>query len=256
MNNQKDYFSTNGFSAKDYSNQHIEDAGGKGLSFIGCNFSYCFLERCYFHNAKFERCSFIGTRISYCNFRSATFSNCDFAYATFETTIISENEIIQNLPYEPNKRRDLIRSLRMNSSAMGNQAATNGLLSLELKASAQHHYNVYRSSSSYYNKYSFRDKISSFFSYVGLQLEDKIWGYGISPLRLFKWILLIITISGTIIGIGESGDIIVKSNLPKNIFDGVSNSVLAILDLGLVNSTIIERHRTVFGILVAARTTI
>ena len=256
MDNQRAYFATNGINGFDYSNRHIEDGGGKGLHFLDCSFNYCTLERCYFHNAKFERCTFVGVRFLSCNFRSATFSNCDFSYSIFDMTVISEKEVIQNLPYEPNKRRDLIRILRVNAISMGNQEGTNDLLSLELKASSEHHRNVYKNSLSYYNKYSKKDRVNSFFKYIGLRIEDIIWGYGLSATRLIAWIVVILLASGVILAIAELPEVIINMNLFSKITSGVGQSGLALLDLALVDAKLINEHRVLFGALVAVRTTI
>ncbi|WP_422647988.1 hypothetical protein OJJOAM_002203 [Cupriavidus sp. H18C1] len=253
MNNQKDYFKINGFEKKSYSGTHILDAGGKKVHFKDCNFSYCIIERGYFHDAKFENCTFTGTRFISCNFRSATFANCDFSYATFFTTIVSEEEIAKNLPDQPNKRRDLVRTLRANAASMGNQEASNSLLSLELRANTEHYRRMHRDNHSYYSKYSRAQKIEAFFKYWGLRLEEIAWGYGLSPIRLVLWLLLILFFCGVAMAISGPGDVVVNAALLSRIGSQMLLAAFAVLDLALIDSEVLDAHRVIFGFLVAVR---
>lgn len=243
MANDITYFTVNGHKLADYSGQHIADAGGKGVKFEDCDFSYGFLERVYLHGASFSNCKFIGTRFSYCNLRSAKFSNCDFSYSNFESAHIAREEIIRNLPYEPNKKRDLIRALRANATSMADQETNDRLLSLELQASRDHHLNVFKSSHSYYQKYKPRDRLNSFFSYCGLTFERALWGFGLSPIRLLFWLCLTIVIAG--FSIADSTPEIISAS---------KYALLGLLDLTLIPSEILTTHRITFALLVTVRT--
>lgn len=253
MDNQKDYFKTHGFQKNSYAGQHLHDVGGKRIHFKDCDFSYCIIERGYFHDAKFENCKFIGTRFISCNFRSATFAMCDFSYATFFTTIVSHTEISKNLPDQPNKRRDLIRSLRANATSMGDQEANNSLLSHELEANTEHYRRLFSSNHSYYAKYSQSEKIVALFKYVALRAEGLAWGYGLSPLRLLLWLFAAVLLSGTTLAFAGQENVILNAELLSSIGRNALMSAFAVLDLALVSSTTINAHPLVFGFLVTVR---
>jgi hypothetical protein len=257
MNNQINFFQDRGVSGTDYSNMRIKDAGGKSLVFNKCIFNYSVLERCYLHKAEFINCSFIGVRFVSCNFRSAKFINCTFTYSTFDKTIISENEVIQNAPYPPNQKRDLIQTLRVNAISVGNQEAINDLLSRELQASTQHHLNVWKSEMLYYkNKYNWMDRLRSLFKYIALQTENILWGYGMSPFRVFLWLTIIILLSGVGFAINELQELTINAHFGRNIISGIKHSFLGILDLALVNNDVLVKYQYLFAFLVGVRTTI
>ncbi|WP_373980892.1 pentapeptide repeat-containing protein [Achromobacter sp. JD417] len=253
MNNQKDYFKNHGSCEQNYSGQNLCDVAGKKIRFVDCDFSYCVIERGYFHNAKFENCKFVGTRFISCNFRSATFAMCDFSYATFFTTLVSHVEISKNLPDQPNKKRDLIRTLRSNATSMGDQDANNSLLSGELKATTEHYKNLFSSKNSYYRKYSPSEKVAAFLKYLVLTVEGLAWGYGLSPLRLLLWLSVAVLLSGTILVFAEQDAVLINAALFSEIGRNALISASAVLDLALVDPDTIKTHPMVFGFLVTLR---
>lgn len=255
MQNKNDFFRNTGHNNYDYSGQHLNDVGGKNLTFVDCNFSYALLERAYLHHAKFIRCKFVGTRFFNCNLRSATFDLCSFEYAIFDRTVVDEKQIVLNLPLAPNQCRDLVRILRVNALSMGDYEAANSLLSAEMRASSAHHYGVFKYSSAYYrSKYSQRDRITSFLKYYGLKFEDSIWGYGVSPLRLFIVLITFTSALGVLLGFLTNGWPTSSTNLLNSALDNIGKAHLGLLDLSLVDSGTIAAHRTVFSLIVAART--
>jgi hypothetical protein len=249
MDNKTNFFQTTGFASVDYSGKHLSDVGAKKGVFEGCNFSYCVLDRGYFHGATFTNCKFVGTRFVNCNFRSAKFVRCDFSYSSFDHTYLARGEVEKNLPYQPNIRRDLLRALRANAVTMGDQETNSSLISLELLASTQHHWEVAKRASSYYEKYSALERISSLFSYLGLRLENLIWGFGLSPSRLLFWVILAIALSG--VAIAQAS---VSGASPIEILSGVKYAAFGILDLALVPAEVLNINRTAFAALVAVRT--
>lgn len=257
VSNQVDFFQINGHEHTNYSGKILQDVGGKNIIFDSCDFSYAVIERGYFHQATFKNCKFIGTRLISCNFRSTKIEMCDFRYATFTGTVIPINEISSNFPYEPNQKRDLIQSLRANSISIGDYQTNNDLLSLELKATTQHHLNIVKRPHSYYlKKYTGKDRFKSFIKYLGLKSEDLIWGYGLSPQRLIIFALSIITITAAILSwqetsIGSSIEEIYSSF--KNNF---SHSLFALLDLALVPPDLLNKHNVIFACIVIFRVTI
>ena len=252
MDNNPRYFDINGHDQTDYSGKHLSDAGGKKLKFQNCVFSYGILQRCYFHEAVFEKCKFIGTRFIGCNFRSARFIDCEFQYSTFAECILPLDTVLQNLPYPPNQRRDMLRSLRVNAVSVGDYEGENNLISRELRASRDHHKNVFTNSNTYYRKYTLWDRVKSFLSYVALVAEDLAWGYGMSPLRLLLLTLIITALFGY--GLADdypkSGEHFVVSDA---LIFGVKQSILGLLDFSLVTKSLLEAHSLIFAIIAALR---
>jgi hypothetical protein len=248
MHNKTTFFQTTGFVGIDYSGQHLSDVGAKKGVFEACNFSYCIVDRGYFHGATFTNCKFVGTRFVNCNFRSVTFVRCDFSYSSFDHTYLARGEVVKNLPYQPNIRRDLVRALRVNAVAMGDQETSNSLISLELLASTQHHWEVVKRANSYYEKYNTVERVSSFFSYLGLRIESLIWGFGLSPSRLLGWVILAIALSG--VAISQAS---LSGTSPIPMFSGLKYAIFGILDLALVPTEVLSINRTTFAALVAIR---
>lgn len=255
--NQVDFFQTHGHENTNYSGRILLDVGGKNITFDSCDFSYAVIERGYFHQAKFKNCNFTGARFISCNFRSTKIEMCNFRYATFTGTIIPINEISNNLPYEPNQRRDLIQSLRANAISTGDYQTNNDLLSLELKATTQHHLNIVQRPHSYYlRKYTGKDRFKSLLKYLGLKMEDLVWGYGLSPQRLIIFALLIITVTTFFLSWQEISLDSSMSDIWHSFINNFTNSLFALLDLALVPSESLNKHNIIFACIVIFRVTI
>lgn len=249
------FFNTKGSNGVDFSSQHLLDVGGKKVKFENCVFNYGLMERAYFHAATFYKCKFIGTRMLGCNFRSAVFTECEFQYATFKDCIVPLDSVLENLPYEPNQRRDLIRALRVNAASMGDYDGENQLISMELKASTEHHWNVALCVKSYYKKYSAIDRAKSFAKYLALKLEDLAWGYGVSPIRFLILVLAICTAIGLVL----AGDYPKQTNNVihiEAILFGLKNAIYGLLDFALVPADLFKAHQFLFGIVAALRITL
>ncbi|WP_206360226.1 pentapeptide repeat-containing protein, partial [Pseudomonas viridiflava] len=91
--------------------------------------------RCYFRGVIFTSCDFTSSRFIDCNFKGAKFIHCKFNYATFRRTIVESGEIIANLPYEPNVRRDLLRNLRVDARELGSVEEESLYIQHEIEAS-------------------------------------------------------------------------------------------------------------------------
>ncbi|MFQ2892872.1 pentapeptide repeat-containing protein [Aeromonas caviae] len=255
--NQVDFFQIHGHENTNYSGRILLDVGGKNIIFDSCDFSYAVIERGYFHQATFKNCKFIGTRFISCNFRSTKIEMCDFRYATFIGTVIPINEISSNFPYEPNQRRDLIQSLRANAISIGDYQTNNDLLSLELKATTQHHLNIVKRPHSYYlRKYTGIDRIKSLLKYLGLKFEDLVWGYGLSPQRLIIFALSIITVTAAILSWQEISLDSSMYEIYSLFTNNFANSLFALLDLALVPSDSVNKHNVIFACIVIFRVTI
>lgn len=109
-----------------------------GVTFVDVNFKQSNFSLCYFRNCRFIKCDFPGAHISESNFRGSQFEECDFRYTTWEKTFLDEHFLDTCLPSEENLARDLVRSLRVNFSQIGNYEAVNKAASIEVSLTGQH----------------------------------------------------------------------------------------------------------------------
>lgn len=165
---------------KDYSHAFLTDVSGKKIQYTEVNFSFAVLVRGYFHHANFVNCKFIGTRFTDCNFRNASFSDCDFRYADFTGTRIPTDEMLRNLPDEPNIRREFLQILRKNAISLGDVASSRRFVLAEIDAKKEHYRRAWRQDETYYKKkYSgFRKLTLIGAQRVGLWIDSFLWGHG------------------------------------------------------------------------------
>lgn len=163
-----------------YRHYFFTDVSGKDAIFEKVDFSYAVFVRGYFHKAEFRNCKFTGARFSDCNFRNATFSGCDFRYADFTGARIPTDEILKNVPDEPNIRRELLQIMRKNSLSLGDVISARKFVLAEISAKKEHLRRAWRQEGSYYKlKYSgFRKRALIGIERVGLWLDSFLWGHG------------------------------------------------------------------------------
>lgn len=153
--------------------------------FTAVTFKQCVFSACYFRNCRFVRCDFTGADIKESNFRGAQFDECIFKYTTWEKTLIDERFLDTCLPSEENLARDLVRSLRVNFSQIGNYEAVNKAASIEVQLTGQHLYNAAYSRQSYYRaKYKGLDRVKHALQHLRWKSLDLLWGNGESILRV------------------------------------------------------------------------
>ena len=169
---------------KDYQFSRIRDVGAKSVVFEDCDFSYSFMLRAYFRNAKFLRCKLIGCHFEQCNFRGAEFSECDFSYSWFSTTQISHADIFNQLPPRPNVRKELAQNLRKNAESIGDTAAVLECFWYEMEQSAICLREAVEAREEYYKKKypGLSNRIRFRLRLLRHHLSGFIWGHGESPL--------------------------------------------------------------------------
>jgi hypothetical protein len=183
-------------TGEDFSNCRIEWARGKKVVFIKCNFSSSLIKLCYFHRAVFRDCDFTGCIITESNFRGAVFENCEFRYVTVRSTSIEVKQMLKNLPYWENSRRELLRGLRKNAESIGDVEDVRMCLKAEMDASAEHWRSAFRQVTPYFAMHypGLKGRLTSLLKLIGIKAGKWFWGYGESPLRLlfslFFWIVL------------------------------------------------------------------
>jgi Pentapeptide repeats (8 copies) len=164
----------------------------KKRRFTNVDFKYSTFDTCYLRDSTFDTCDFTGCRFVSTNAHGATFSGCKFDYAIFERTLIDDHILDQCCPAYENLKLRFARSLRINYHQIGDAAAANKAIGVELAASAQHLLKAWRSTESYYRyKYRGAARITVFIKWILFKLLDFIWGNGESYLKLLRFVVLL-----------------------------------------------------------------
>jgi hypothetical protein len=162
--------------------------------FTKVSFTNTTFDSCYLRNCQFDSCNFIGSRFSSTNLHGANFVGCIFDYATFERTIIDDAVLSDNCPAHENQKMRFARSLRMNYQQIGDVAAANHAIRVELDATETHLLKAWKSNDHYYRtKYpGFLDRAKQYVFWVKFKLLDYIWGNGESIFALLRAAIIFI----------------------------------------------------------------
>ena len=156
-----------------------------GKTFRNVSFKQSTIESCYFRNSRFIKCDFTGASIKESNFKGAQFEDCNFKYTAWEKTYLDEDFLATCLPSEENLARDLVRSLRVNFTEIGNYEAVNRAASIEVQLTGKHLSNAAYSQQSYYrSKYKGWSRVSHAFQHMRWKALDLLWGNGESVIRI------------------------------------------------------------------------
>ena len=185
---------------QNFSQCELSRVYGVKVIFVNISFKQSDISRCYFRNCRFIRCDFTGANIRESTFNGSQFDDCDFKYTTWEKTHIDEQFLESCLPSEENIARDLVRSLRVNFSQIGNYIAVNRAISIEVRLAGQHLYNAAYSQQSYYrSKYRGLLRVRKSFEHARWKALDMLWGNGESIARVAILGLIVILIAATLI---------------------------------------------------------
>jgi len=164
----------------------------KGHRFSKVDFRYCTFDASYLRNCVFDDCDFTGCRFVSTNFHGSTFTGCRFDYATFEKTDIDEDILSSGCPATENLKIRFARSLRVNYQQLGNAAAVNKAIAVELDATRIHLYKSWRSNESYYRKkYARERRVVQFFRWLRFKILESIWGNGESTWKLLRAVVVV-----------------------------------------------------------------
>lgn len=156
-------------------------------TFKKVNFRYSFFDSCYLRDCHFDSCDFIGCRFVNTQLPGAKFSGCKFDYATFERTIIDPTILDTECPGHENLKSRFARSLRMNFQQLGDAAAVNKAMAVELKATETHLRKAWQSNEAYYRShYRAFSRLLVFLDWLKFKSLDIIWGNGESLFRLIR----------------------------------------------------------------------
>ncbi|NOT16568.1 MAG: pentapeptide repeat-containing protein [Sulfuriferula sp.] len=158
-----------------------------GITFSGVDFSQCSFNSCYFRNCRFIRCNFTGSSFKESYLRGSTFPESIFKYTTFEKSPMDDRFLDAALPAEENLARDLVRSLRVNFSQIGNYEAVNKASAIEVQLTGAHLYKAAYSREAYYRgkeHYSGWKRVNFIAHHAQWKFLDLLWGNGESLRRV------------------------------------------------------------------------
>lgn len=163
----------------------------------GTSLEQSIFEGCYFRRAKLTNVSFVGSSFNNCNFEGAEIRSCDFKYARFHRCLMPADEIISNMPTEPNLRRELARELRANAISVGRTDDADKFLLQEINADIGYHKEIVKSETTYFREKhgSLLDRFGSLVRLIRLWIGTKVWGNGTKLGNLIRTVILTLAIS-------------------------------------------------------------
>lgn len=125
-------------AVNDWSNLQLIRLVAIKKRFTKVNFSNTASDACYLRDCQFDSCNFTGAKFSSTNLHGAKFTGCIFDYGTFERTIIDVAVLTDNCPAHENQKMRFARSLRTKYQQIGDAAAANHAILVELDATEIH----------------------------------------------------------------------------------------------------------------------
>ena len=188
---------TTDISNEDFSRHDFVRVFAVGRVFTKISFKQVNFSTCYFRNCRFIGCDFTGAFVKETNLRGSQFENCTFRYVAWEKSQLDDDFLDCCLPSEENLARDLVRSLRVNFSEIGDYEAVNRAASIEVDLTGKHLYKAAYSNESYYrSKYKGTKRLVHATQHARWKALDLLWGNGESTVRiLISCFIVILAVS-------------------------------------------------------------
>lgn len=162
-------------------------------SFTECDFSFTEFDSAYLRNCTFDSCDFTGCTFKNSNLRGSKFIGCKFDYVQFSHTQVEPEILDTGCPAPENLQQRFARTLRVNFNQIGDAAAANKAIRIELDATRIHLYKAWHSKESYYRKkYTGIDRIKMFLEWFKFVALDYFWGNGESPFKLLRSLAILV----------------------------------------------------------------
>jgi hypothetical protein len=169
-------------------------------AFTECDFSFSEFDAAYIRNCTFDSCNFTGCKFTNSNLRGSKFIGCKFDYAQFSHTHVEPEILDTGCPGQENLQQRFARTLRVNFHQIGDAAAANKAIRVELAATRVHLYKAWHSRESYYRKkYADLERIKMFIDWLQFVVLDFFWGNGEGPVKLLRSLAILVVV----IALGE-----------------------------------------------------
>jgi hypothetical protein len=229
-------------------------------TFTKVDFRYSSFEGCYLRDCSFDSCDFTGCRFVNTQLPGVKFSGCRFDYATFERTFIDSSVLDTECPSHENLKWRFARTLRTNFQQLGDAAAVNKAMKVELNATEIHLKKAWQSNESYYRSHypGIFSRTRAFLEWLKFKTLDFIWGNGESLFRLFRSVLIVLALMTLVdvaveddpgrvrsyfVSLGKSFEIFVGTLTPDNYSKGYLALITCVrlVVVGLFLSIIIKK---------------
>jgi hypothetical protein len=151
----------------------------KAARLDGGRFLNCAFVSCFFRKTDIRSCSFSSCRFIDCEFPDASFSGCDFRYARFAGCYVPFNEIVHNLPPEPNLREQLSHNLAREAALLGDSRTARTFRLCEVSARESHYWAAVCGKSKWYrDHYVGLAKLTTALRLVVSKINGWLFGYG------------------------------------------------------------------------------
>jgi Pentapeptide repeats (9 copies)/Ion channel len=211
----------------------LYNLGLKKSIFSTCAITQSEIEKCYLRNAKFINVDLTGSNFSDCDLANAKFNSCNLRYVTFRNCKLNLKEIFGCLPSEPNLKIALLKEIRLNQIGLGENKSADEILIKIHDTEKNLLLERVKCNTSYHRERE--DLISrsiALFSYLFLQLNDFIWGYGLKLSKLFRTAIIILLTFAVIINwftekeyisVTPSGNKIIELNFWQSLYASYTN---------------------------------
>lgn len=195
-----DYAVSDDLANEKFRNYQFKRLVASNKKFVKCDFKYSEFDAAYLRNCNFDSCDFTGCRFTNTNLRGSSFSGCKFDYVQFSYTHVDPEILDTGCPGQENLQQGFARTLRLNFHQIGDAAAANKAIKIELGATHVHFLKAWYSRESYYRKkYRGLQRARMFSEWLKFVTMDFFWGNGESPVNLLRSIGFLIVI----IALGE-----------------------------------------------------
>lgn len=161
--------------------------------FTGCDFSFSEFDAAYLRKCTFDSCNFTGCKFTNANLSGSEFIGCKFDYVQFSHTQIGPEILDKGCPGQENLQQMFARTLRINFHQIGDTAAANKAIKIELEATGIHLFKAWRSRESYFRKkYRGIKRVKMFLEWLEFVMLDVFWGNGESPVKLLRSLALLV----------------------------------------------------------------
>lgn len=197
---------------------HFRHLGLKKASIKDSDLTQCVFEDVYLRNAKFEHVKFIGSKFRNCNLEKASIKECHFNYCTFERTLLNSDAMIDNLPKEPNLKRDLARNLKKNFEGLGDKKTADVFLDIEIEAQEEDLAGAFWGHTDYYREHypTFIKRFGAGLEFLLSKMAGIFLGYGHRIDKLIISFIILTCILG-LITYQSSSLFIVDSQEPSRV---------------------------------------
>lgn len=222
------------------------DVGFKEAQFSG-RLTHSRLERCYLRKASFRGLDLTGTTFVKCNLDHAVLSSCKLDYVVIDDCDVDYRSFLENLPPQPNLRRRLLRSLRVNA-ATRRDVEERDLLLAELRAERDELRNTFLGSNAYFRSKPALVRVRAFGLWMAHQFQRALWGYGLQIWALTRAAAVLIAVSSATIWFLEVPFLVADKTRSLSVLEALLLTLASFSTVGLEGMRPVSMVGTLFTV--------